>query len=156
MPLLKRKFEVDLSRSELLMPVVMRLGAFWRVIFMAGMAWKEDEDSRVPSCPFKDDSVNSLEIARNRILNPAILKIARNRILNPAILEIPQNRFDDTHTRKVFYSIFPQKKHIEQIPAQTGMCPAQMYFFLKPDSVAYEYHGNGSWKLLSSIVLPPK
>jgi len=39
MPLLNRKFEVDLSRSELLMPVVMRLGAVRRVIFMAGIAW---------------------------------------------------------------------------------------------------------------------
>jgi len=100
---------------------------------MAGMAWKEDEDSRVPSCPFKDDSANSLEIARNRILNPAILEIARNSNLNPAILEIPQNRFDDAPTRKK-----PQ-----EIPRKC--------FFLNPDLVAYEYHGNGSWKLLSNI-----
>ena len=72
------------------MPVVMRLGAVWRVIFMAGIAWEEDEDLQLPSCPFIDDCADSPEIPQNRILNPANLEIPQNRSNHtpPACLSI--------------------------------------------------------------------
>jgi hypothetical protein len=87
----------------------MRLGAFWRVIFMAGIAWKEDDDLQNSPCPFIGDSVNSPEITRNRILNPANF-------------HIPRNGSNDAPTRKLFTAeIYSRAKW--NIPAQMDYFP---------------------------------
>jgi hypothetical protein len=84
---------------------------------MAGIAWKEDNDLQNSPCPFIGDSVNSPEITRNRILNPANF-------------HIPRNGSNDAPTRKLFTAEIDSRAKWN-IRTKSGLFPAQKIGDLK-------------------------